>query len=142
MKFETEEENYLMDILYTYESDREDQLAKREPDVLLTKWSAMNRGNALSMEKMGLNYFGGHVVPQNYDLALYYMEHSGLRGNPRAMLYCGIANTLGLGTEVNYDVAYWWLNRAREAGNETAKFLLELNVSAMNNTTTAQEVTA
>lgn len=143
MNITDEDKDYMMSILYEYEEDRKPSLARREHDVTLAKWSAHNRGNALCMETMGLNYYGGHVVRQNYDLALFYMEHSGLRGNPRAMLYCGIANTIGLGTDVNYDVAYWWLNRARCAGNEQAQELLnELNVFNPFINQSAQEIIA
>ena len=126
MNVTKKEQNCMMILLDRYLESRSYHSARTTTDISLTRFGA-NKGNNVSLESMGINYYGGHVVNKNNELALYYMERAGLLGNVRAMVFCGIANSLGIGTESNLEVAHWWFSRASERGNANAKFILNLN---------------
>lgn len=81
-------------------------------------------GNEIAIEEMGMKYYEGFGVKQDYTQALKWWERAAKRGKTTAYSSIGIAYRDGLGVEPDLDRAAKNFLRGAEAGNSYCAFLL------------------
>ncbi|PKL49470.1 MAG: hypothetical protein CVV42_05650 [Candidatus Riflebacteria bacterium HGW-Riflebacteria-2] len=78
-------------------------------------------GSELSQSLLGLSYFHGHDVPQNYKEAVKWFRKAAEQGNSLALFMLGLAYRDGKGVPQNYKEAYFWLNLAASQDSSVAR---------------------
>lgn len=84
--------------------------------LLLT---AANSGNTSAMDSLGVMYYLGNGVPQNYKVGKDWIEKAAQNNNTHAMV-----NMYHILADEENDKAMYWLNRAAKEGNEDAQNIL------------------
>ena len=73
---------------------------------------------------LGLIYYKGKGVPQNYKKALKWYTLSAEQGNKVAQYNLGVMYSFGLGVVPDYKTALKWYNLSSEQGNALAQYNL------------------
>ena len=75
---------------------------------------------------LGLIYYKGKGVPQDYKTALKWYTLSAEQGNKVAQYNLGVMYSFGLGVVSDYKTALKWYNLSSEQGNALAQYNLSL----------------
>ena len=86
---------------------------------------AAARGNARALNKLGVAYYSGLGVPQDYAEAFKWYQEAALKGSVNAQYNVGLMYGQGLGVEESGAEAMKWYRKAAEQGHEMAKKRLE-----------------
>lgn len=78
-----------------------------------------------AMQELGVLYYTGNGVPQNYPEAISWYKKAAEKGNPEAMYKLGLIYFVGKVVTQNNTEAYNWFKKAAEKGHEKAKKVLE-----------------
>ncbi|MBE7562714.1 sel1 repeat family protein [Acidithiobacillus sp. HP-6] len=88
------------------------------------------QGNAWAEESLGLAYFEGQGVPQNYEKANYWFKKSAAQGNADAEANLGVDYSSGYGVPQNTMTAIkWWKEAAAQGGTEGALAQYEIHLA-------------
>lgn len=93
-------------------------------DALNLCKQAAAQGNATAQHNLGLLYFNGHGVAQDYQEAVTLFQLSAAQGNSNAQSLLGIVYFSGKGISQNYYEAEKWFQLAAAQGNATAQNFL------------------
>jgi hypothetical protein len=92
---------------------------------LLREFKALaEQGDAAAQLKVGLMYYNGHGVLQDYAEAIQWFRKSALQGNPFAQSNVGYMYEKGEGVPQDYVEAAKWYRQAAERGNAQAQLTL------------------
>ena len=78
-------------------------------------------GNANEQNRLGIAYYAGIGVEQNYAEAFKWFCQAAEQGNANAQFNLGLSYYAGNGVEQNYAMAFKWLRKAAEQGNKKAQ---------------------
>lgn len=81
-------------------------------------------GDADSQVKLGMKYYMGQDVKQDYQKAREWFEKAADQGHPDAQCFLGMIYAMGLGVRVDYQNAREWLEKAADQNNAEALGLL------------------
>ena len=81
---------------------------------------AAKQGEASAQYNLGLMYFRGEGVPQDYGAAFDWFQLAAEQGDIGAQLALGLSYSLGWGVAKNYVRAYAWLDLAVVNGRQDA----------------------
>ena len=87
---------------------------------------AAEQGDALAMGQLGLMYYEGQGVLQDYAEAVAWFRRAAENGNAATMTQLGNMYQVGLGVPQDYAEAVAWYRRAIEQGDELARLSLGL----------------
>jgi len=97
----------------------------RTPEDIATSFSwyskAADQGDTFAQVNVGVDYFTGHGVQQDYTQAVAWLTKAADQGDANAQLYMGIAYFTGHGVQQDYIQAVAWLTKAAEQGNAAAE---------------------
>jgi TPR repeat protein len=100
----------------------------------LEEWKPLaEEGDAPSEFNVGLLYYDGHGVPQDYPEAVRWFERASERGYTKAQHNLGAMYGVGKGVKRDYVLAYKWLSICTAAGDqgcESQRNLVEKKLSA------------
>jgi TPR repeat protein len=100
----------------------------------LNEWRPLaEAGDAPSEFNLGLLYYDGHGVPQDYSEAARWFERSAAQGYTKAQHNLGAMYGVGKGVKRDYVQAYKWLSICAAAGDqgcESQRNLVEKKLSA------------
>lgn len=86
----------------------------------LKEWQPLaDSGSAAAQFNLGLLYYDGHGVPQNYSEAKRWFERAANQGYAKAQHNLGAMYGSGKGTNRDYVLAYKWLSICSAAGEES-----------------------
>ena len=83
-----------------------------------------DQGQPLAEYILGLMYANGQGVPENYPVALTWLQKAGEQGEAKAQFAVGVIHFKGLGMPKNDDEAFKWYRRAADQGLAVAQFNL------------------
>ena len=97
----------------------------RDP-ALAAKWlrKAADQGDVWSEYNLGLQYFDGEGVSQDYAMAAKLYEKAADQGNAMAQYSLGVMYTQGLGVDQNYATAATWYRKSADRGLANAQYNL------------------
>ena len=78
-------------------------------------------GNAVAQNSIGLCYFNGFDVSQDYAQAVYWFKKAAEQGDLNAQVNLAWCYQKGLGVSQNYTQAVNWYKKAAEQGNASAQ---------------------
>ena len=81
-------------------------------------------GNDIAQCELGVKYYKGEDVKQNYKEAIKWFQKSADQGNSHAQFNLGNVYRLGKGVDIDYDKAFYWYLKSAEQGNSGAQFNL------------------
>ncbi|WP_242522711.1 tetratricopeptide repeat protein [Candidatus Methylacidiphilum infernorum] len=84
------------------------------------------KGDVQAQCGLGIAYWYGTGVPQDYMLAVYWYRKAAEQGNALAQWTLGNAYRDGKGVPQDYVQAVYWLRKAAEQGNADAKHWLKV----------------
>lgn len=87
---------------------------------------SLAQNHPLALDLLGIQYYEGDGVPQNYNKAFELYKSSAEQGNFSGMFHLGIMYLEGNGTNKNEKEAFKWLKKAAEGGVNEARFDLGL----------------
>lgn len=93
-------------------------------DVNLTVhyWTiSAERGDAEAQMRLGLLYYEGKKIPQNYEQSLRWLLMAAKQGDALAQSYVAQQYKLGMGTPVDETQSKYWSLKAEKAGFTSAK---------------------
>jgi len=73
---------------------------------------------------LGVMYYAGKGIPQNYEKALYWYEQAAARGLAEAQFFLGRMYNDNTGVPQNYEKAFYWHERAAIQGFAESQVLL------------------
>ena len=85
---------------------------------------AAAQDDAVTQSNLGLTYFLGLGVPQDYSLAKQWFEKAAAQGDDIAQYYLGLMYFHGLGVPQNYFLAKQWFEKAATQGGALAQYNL------------------
>ena len=85
---------------------------------------AANKGNADAQHVLGLIFFRGTEVPQDYKVASKWFALSAEQGNKDAQYNLGVMYFDGLGVNQDYKNAINWFTKSAEQGFVEAQYIL------------------
>ena len=91
---------------------------KREIDILIGKAES---GDVEAQVKLGIRYFDGQDVVQNYKEAVVWLSKAAELGNVDAQYRLGICYEYGRGLVIDYKQAATWYRKSAEQGNAEAQ---------------------
>ena len=74
------------------------------------------KGDAIAQLTLGLMYFEGDVLSQDYPKALYWFEKSAEQGDPKAQNLLGVIYMEGQVTPQDFEKAFIWTEKAAKQG--------------------------
>ena len=112
--------------------------AKAEAEAERAALSAeAEKGDAVAQYRLGMMYYVGNVIPQDYEEAARWLRLSAEQGNPEAMFRFGCLLYYGRGVERDYVQAHMWFNLAAATEIKAADEYREMVAEKM----TAKEIT-
>jgi TPR repeat protein len=100
----------------------------------LSEWRPLaEQGDAPSEFNLGLLYYDGHGVPQDYSEAARWFERSAEQGHTKAQHNLGAMYGIGKGVKRDYVQAFKWLSICAASGDqgcESQRNLVEKKLSA------------
>ena len=105
------------------------------------KWYRMaaDQGDAQAQYNLGVMYYEGQGVSQDYSAAMKLFRMAADQGNARAQCNLGVVYYQGQGVPQNTSEALRWLHKAQVQGDEIAKQGIELIMQAMRETRASQQ---
>jgi TPR repeat protein len=98
-------------------------------DALYWWTEAAKQGEAMAQYNLGITYYRGEVVPQDYRQAYSWMKMASDQNLAAAQRVLGVMNFNGEGVEENVTLAYVLLRKAAENGdNEASEILLSIGL--------------
>ncbi len=97
--------------------------AEGDENVLVLQKKAA-QGDANSQNELGLMYYGGRGVPQNYREALCWFRKAANNGIVIAQRFLGLMYYNGHGTPQNYSESAKWHQKAAERGDIVSQIML------------------
>ena len=100
---------------------------KENNDVIkAVKWfkKSARQGNYIAQVKLGLMYYYGEGISQDYAQAVDWFGKSVEQGYDKAQYYLGECYYYGRGVSQNYVQAIEWFKKSAEQGNEDAQYML------------------
>ena len=88
------------------------------------EFAKADKGDAAARFNIGLMYFRGEGVPQDYRQARVWFEKAAMQGLGEAQYNMGAMLEQGLGTEKNAATARTWYEKAAAQGNAHAQYNL------------------
>ena len=88
------------------------------------EFAKADKGDAAARFNIGLMYFRGEGVPQDYRQARVWFEKAAMQGLGEAQYNLGAMLELGLGTEKNATIAKSWYKKVAGQGNAHAQYSL------------------
>jgi TPR repeat protein len=86
----------------------------------LNEWKPLAAdGNAAAEFNLGLLYYDGHGVPQDFSEATRWFERAAEQGYTKAQHNLGAMYGIGKGVKRDYGLAYKWLSLCAAAGEES-----------------------
>ena len=73
---------------------------------------------------LGVIYYNGKGVPQDYKKAVYWYTKAAEQGNVNAQWSLGFMYYYGEGVPQDYQKAFYWYTKAADQGNTDAQFYL------------------
>jgi TPR repeat protein len=92
-----------------------------EDDATVIRREEAERGDRLAQYLLGLFYWEGVDIPQDYVEAVKWFRKSAEQGLPGAQYMLGIMYALGQGVPLDFVRAHMWLNLSGARGYEPAK---------------------
>ena len=86
------------------------------------EFAKADKGDAAARFNIGLMYFRGEGVPQDYRQARVWFEKAAMQGLGEAQYNMGAMLEQGLGTEKNAATARTWYEKAAAQGNAHAQY--------------------
>lgn len=86
--------------------------------------SSAEKGDATAQFNLGLNYYKGQGVEQNYTEAAKYFRKAAEQGNADAQCYLGVMYAKAQGVDPDYAEAVKWSRKAANQGDSQAQFNL------------------
>ena len=87
---------------------------------------AADQGDTEAQYNLGVMYYNGDGVAQNFQQALAWYQEAATHGLAGAQFNLGLMYNKGEGVPEDGILGYAWINLAATAGNESAKMLREL----------------
>ena len=84
------------------------------------------QGNAAAQYNLGLCYYEGKGVKQDYEKAVYWYTKSAEQGYDVAQNNLGVCYKNGQGVKKDYERAIYWFEKAAEQGNRIAQKNLDI----------------
>ncbi|MBO5382704.1 MAG: SEL1-like repeat protein [Ruminococcus sp.] len=81
---------------------------------------AAEKGHAQSQELLGIAYYTGDRVEQDYTKAAFWLHKAAYQGMAYAMYVLGLCYLYGDGVEENTETALDWIDKAAENGDQNA----------------------
>jgi uncharacterized protein len=81
-------------------------------------------GNAAAQVNLGLHYYNGQGVPQNYVLARQWWEKAAAQGHAGAQVSLGTLSLMGYGVPKDYQQAMRWFRLAADQDDALAQMKL------------------
>lgn len=105
-------------------ADREKAEAKQQEEAEAMRWYrlATEQGLAEAQNKLGVMYFYGRGVVQNYAEAVRWFRQAAEQGHAEAQTSLGVMYAEGQGVVQNYAEAVRWYRLAAEQGHAEAQF--------------------
>jgi FOG: TPR repeat, SEL1 subfamily len=75
---------------------------------------------------LGVAYYQGEIVLQDYKQAAYWFEKSAQQGDVKAQYNLGLLYEQGNGVPRNYQKALFWYQKSAEQGDADAQYNLKL----------------
>ena len=90
------------------------------------KWfkAAAEQGNPIAQFKLGICYYNGKGVKQDYKEAFRLFKAAAEQGDAKAQYNLGICYYYGEGTKQDYNEAFRWFKAAAEQGHADAQYNL------------------
>ena len=110
------------DIFAQVQSQMDTETKKR---VVAVFQRGADHGDVPSMRNLGISYFNGYGVTQDYAKAREWYEKAAANGNATAMLNLGQLYEEGWGVAQDYGKAREWYEKAADKGEPRAKAQLE-----------------
>lgn len=89
--------------------------------------SSAEKGDASSQYNLGVLYYSGNGVPQDYAKAAQYFRKSAQQGNPHSAYSLGNLYINGQGVPQDYATAIYWYRQGAERGDSDSQLALGLN---------------
>jgi len=119
------------------QSPRQGQAIKAEAEAQEAALrSEAEQGDATAQLRLGMMYYIGNVIPQNYDEAAKWFRMAAEQANPEAMFRYGCMLYYGRGVERELVSAHMWFNLAAAAEFKAADDYREMVAEKM----TPQEI--
>ena len=99
-------------------------LAFTERDILYETKMLAEWGKATSQYKLGLMYYNGQEVEQNYKEAFKWFRLAAQKGLPDALFYFGLMHYEGKAVAQNYSHALLLFIEAAKQGQPQAQFII------------------
>lgn len=88
------------------------------------------KGEQKAQYNLGLIYYEGKLVKQDYEKAFYWFTKSAEQHNDKAQYNLGVMYANGQGVQKNFKNAYYWFFKAAKKGNTDAKYNLGVMYSS------------
>ena len=88
------------------------------------------KGDAEAQLNLGIMYYIGNSVPQNYQKAAEWYTKAAEKGNAQAQWLLGSSYRSGIGVPQDYQKSLEWYAKAAEKGNARAQFELSIMYSS------------
>ena len=98
--------------------------AKEEAEQFNALKKRAEQGNARAQFSLGLCYYWGSGVAQDYAEAAKWYRKAAAQGNADAQYHLGVCYTEGQGVEKDYAEAVKWYRKAAEQGSPSAQYNL------------------
>jgi len=85
---------------------------------------AAEKGDHKAQVKLGLIFYQGEGIEQDYKKSFYWANKAATQGNPQGELLLGEIYRLGNGVTQNYQKSFEWFFKAAEHGNANAQYNL------------------
>lgn len=85
---------------------------------------AAEQGDADAQRRLGLKYFNGHGLPQDYRQAVAWYQKAAEQGDAMAQWFLGGMYDEGQGVQHDVQQALHWYSKAAEQGSSRAQFRL------------------
>jgi hypothetical protein len=90
------------------------------------------QGNAVAQCNLGIIYFNGQGVTQDYKQAVYWYKKAAEQGDAAAQYNLGVMYANGEGVPQDYKQAVYWYKQAAEQGHADAQYNLGVSYSSGN----------
>lgn len=88
-----------------------ENLSQHELDDLISR---VEKGDPEAQFELGLIYYNGQNVKQNYEQAIYWLKKAAENGIVEAQHNLGVIYYNGWGTKQDYEQAFYWFKKAAE----------------------------
>ena len=90
----------------------------------MRKNTVEQRTKAIEQYRLGMEFFEGKKVPQDYTQAVYWFKLSAEKGNMNAQFMLGKCYYYGNGVEKDDTQAAYWYSKASKKGHADAHYIL------------------